>query len=71
MVWGCARRGDDPRTPAAGADPNKQDKHGWTALMFAAACGEEHSEAMMRLLVQRGATLPPRAERRESHYSSN
>ena len=41
----------------AGADANKQDEDGWTALMVAAH--EDGGEHAVRLLVARGATLPP------------
>ena len=42
----------------AGADANKQHQHGWTALMLAARHADE---CAVRLLVARGATLPPSA----------
>ena len=39
----------------AGADANKQDEGGWTALMVAAQHGGEHGAGMVRLLVDAGA----------------
>ena len=42
----------------AGADVHKQDEDGWTALTYAALRGPAEA---MRLLVARGATLPPSA----------
>ena len=42
----------------AGADANKQNKEGWTALMIAAEFGGEHAVGMVPLLIARGATLP-------------
>ena len=46
----------------AGADGNVQRKDGWTALMLAMKHGNAHAEAMVRLLVAGGATLPPDAK---------
>ena len=42
----------------AGADANKQNEDGLTALMIVALHGGEHAVGMVRLLVARGATLP-------------
>ena len=41
----------------SGADPNKQDKRGFTALMHSAYYGDEHGAGMMRLLVDAGAVV--------------
>ena len=41
-----------------GADVNKQDKYGSTALLIAAQHGREHIELLVRLIVAHGATIP-------------
>ena len=45
----------------AGADANKQDVDGSTALLMAAQYGGEHGSGMMRLLVDAGRTPTSRA----------
>ena len=45
----------------AGADVNKQDTNGMTALMLAALTGE-HAEAVMKVLIESGANLNSHAD---------
>ena len=51
----------------AGADANRQDVEGKTALMYAAHFGGEHGAGMVRLLVDAGADANKQDEDGQAH----